>query len=181
MTVSFTSARSVLNVRRAALSLSVVFAAAAGGCANDGGMGNLFSTGALGDAKPAVMEAKASADPVCVSMASQIDGLRKEGSVERLEKASDGKSAAVNVQRSALAKQAQLNKANADFIAKCGPNLPKTAMLAAPVAPVAAATPVKPVAAVKTAAVAKSVAAANASGVTVVPPTATAAAPAVPQ
>jgi hypothetical protein len=178
MTVSFTSARSVLNVRRAALSLSVVFAAAAGGCANDGGMGNLFSTGALGDAKPAVMEAKASADPVCVSMASQIDGLRKEGSVERLEKASDGKSAAVNVQRSALAKQAQLNKANADFIAKCGPNLPKTAMLAAPVA---AATPVKPVAAVKTAAVAKSVAAANASGVTVVPPTATAAAPAVPQ
>ncbi len=173
MTVSFTPARPVMNARRAALSLSLVFAAAAGGCASEGGMGSLFTTGALGDSKPAVTVAKASADPVCVTMASQIDGLRKEGSVERLEKASDGKTSVVNVQRSALAKQAQLNKANADFIAKCGPNLPKTAMVA-PATPVAAATPVKPVAATKTAAVAKSVVAAKDSGVTVVPSTAAA-------
>ena len=162
MTVSFASVRSAHTVRRAAIGLSVVMAAAAGGCASDGGSGGLFSTGTLGDAKPSVTEAKANADPVCVSMASQIDGLRKEGSVERLEKASDGKTSVVNVQRAALVKQTQLNKANADFIAKCGPNLPKSAM-AAPVAP---ATPVKPVA------VAKTVVAAKSTGVTVVPATA---------
>ncbi len=173
MTVSFGSACSAQSLRRAALGLSVIVATVAGGCSSDGGINaNMFSTGAIGDSKPAV-EAKASADPVCVSMATQIDGLRREGSVERLEKAADGKTSVVNVQRSALAKQSQLNKLNADFITKCGPNLPRTAAVAAPVA----ATPVKPVAAVKTASVAKTVAAKDTSGVTVVPPAATVAAP----
>ena len=166
MTVSFASACSPLALRRAALGLSVIVASIAGGCASDGGIGgNLFTTGAIGDGKPA-MEAKASADPVCVTMASQIDGLRKDGSVERLEKAADGKTSVVNVQRAALAKQSQLNKLNADFINKCGPNLPKTAAVVAP----AAAAPVKPAAAVKTASVTKAAVAAKDSGVTVVPP-----------
>ncbi len=62
-------------------------------------------------------------DPVCASLASQIDTLRQEGSIDRLEKAAAGKSSSVQVKRTALAKQAELNKANADFQAKCGPGI----------------------------------------------------------
>lgn len=160
-----------LALRRVAIGVSIVVSAATGGCANEG-IGGLFSTGAISEPAPAATVAKANVDPACVSLSAQIDTVRKEGSVERLEKAADGKTAAVNVQRAALAKQSQLNKLNADFIARCGPNLPKpsvTASLATPAVP-AAATVAKPVvaAAVKPIAV-KAAAAANTSGVTVVP------------
>ena len=64
-------------------------------------------------------------DPACVSLANQIDTLRKDGTVEKLEKASTGKTANVHVKRAALAKQAELNRANADFQTRCGPSLPK--------------------------------------------------------
>lgn len=159
-----------LALRRIAVGVSIVVSAAAGGCANEG-IGGLFSTGAISEPAPAATVAKANVDPACVSLSAQIDAVRKEGSVERLEKAADGKTVAVNVQRAALAKQSQLNKLNADFIAKCGPNLPKssvTASLATPAIP-AAATVAKPVAAAAKPVVVKAAAAANTSGVTVVP------------
>ena len=172
MTLSFAPALPTRTLRQTAFAASIAFAAIAGGCANDGSSGGLFTTGALGDAPAATPAAKVTADPVCVSLSSQIDSLRREGTVERLEKAADGKTPAVNVQRAALAKQTQLNKLNADFIAKCGPALPKssvTASLATPAQPVAA----KPATASTTKAVASKVAApsANNSGVTVVPST----------
>lgn len=155
MTLSF-------GIRRAAIGVSIVIAAAAGGCANEGGIGSMFSTGAISEpvaVKPVV-------DTACVSLQSQIDAVRKEGSVERLEKAADGKTPAVNVQRAALAKQSQLNKLNADFIAKCAPNVPKSTVAAAP-------TPAlpKPNAAVVKPAVVKTAAAVtkDTSGVTIVP------------
>ncbi len=154
MTLSF-------GIRRAAIGVSIVIAAAAGGCANEGGIGSMFSTGAISEpvaVKPVV-------DTACVSLQSQIDAVRKEGSVERLEKAADGKTPAVNVQRAALAKQSQLNKLNADFIAKCAPNVPKSTVAAAPAAPTPAVP--KPNAAVVKPAVVKTAAAS--SGVTVVP------------
>lgn len=121
------------NVRPAATAAIVAAAMSLGACA---GGSDIFSTGALPEPKPVVV---AQTDPVCVTMASQIDALRREGSVDRLEKAADGKTSNVTVQRVALSKQAQLNKANADFIAKCGPKLPKTTV--ASVAPPAATAP----------------------------------------
>lgn len=133
MTVSL-----ALNVRHAALGLAFALATAAGGCSGDGGPG-LFSTGALGEA-PAGAQVKAAVDPACVSMAAQIDKLRQDGSVGRLEKAADGRTPDVTVKRATLVTQAQLNKANADFIAKCGPALPKTAATAA-ATPAPAAAP----------------------------------------
>ncbi|MGQ0457633.1 MAG: hypothetical protein ACT4OU_11285 [Hyphomicrobium sp.] len=89
-------------------------------------------------------------DPACVALASQIDNLRSEGTVDRLEKAAAGKSASVQVKRASLAKQAELNKANADYQAKCGPPMarPQTATLA-PTAP-PQATPATTPAAVAT-------------------------------
>lgn len=181
MITSLASILPAVTLRGAAFGLSIVCATVVGGCANDN-MGSLFSTGALGDAAPAVTTAKATTDPVCVSLSSQIDALRKEGTVGRLEKAADGKSAVVNVQRASLAKQTQLNKLNADFIAKCGPNLPKasvTASLATPVAPVATAAAKPVVAAAKTVGAKALAAAPAASGVTVALPTAATVAPVV--
>jgi hypothetical protein len=130
--------------RRPALIAALAIAAVAGGCAGDS---NIFSTGSLSEPAPAT---KVAADPACVTLAAQIDGLRQDGATDRLEKAAEGKTTTVTVQRASLAKQAQLNKANADFVAKCAPNVPKTAT-----------APVKPAVAKKTA---------ELSGVTVAAP-----------
>jgi hypothetical protein len=149
------------NMRRSVLLVALACAAVAGGCASDGP--GLFATGSVGDAATLT---KTSADPACTTLASQIDNLRKEGTVDRLEKAADGKTSTVTVQRASLTKQAQLNKANADFIAKCGPNLPKSTVAAA-TTPAAAAAPAA--AALATTAPAKAIPAATAaikSGVT---------------
>lgn len=135
------TARTVAN--SVLLAISCAFAA---GCANDGAL----STAAIAPDKPAATAAKV--DPACVSLASQIDTLRQDGAADRLEKASTGKGAKVSVRRDTLAKQVELNKANADFQAKCAPSIPRaqtaqaapagthTAAAAAQVAPVAAQT-----------------------------------------
>lgn len=109
---------------------------AAAGCAQDG---TGLSTASLsGDAsKSAVTAAKV--DPACATLASQIETLRDEGTIDKLEKASSGKSADVRVKRTALAKQAELNKAYADFQTRCGPTIPKAQTAAATPAPTAAA------------------------------------------
>jgi hypothetical protein len=166
------------TIRRPALLAALALAAVAGGCANDSP--SFFTTGSLSE--PAAVT-KASLDPACVTLASQIDGLRKEGTVERLEKAADGKTSTVTVQRASLTKQAQLNKANADFIAKCGPTLSKSTVAAATV-PAAAAAPAA--AALATTAPAKAIPAvagvksgvtsASETGVTIAPQAAAAAA-----
>jgi hypothetical protein len=114
---------------------SILFAFAAvsaGGCASDN------ASLATASVAPEKVAAAPKVDPVCVTLASQIDTLRKEGTVERLEKASSGKTANVQVKRASLAKQAELNKANADFQAKCGPQMPKAQTAQA--APAQAAT-----------------------------------------
>lgn len=121
----------------AILALSSVFAA---GCANNGAL----STAAIAPDKPSATAAKV--DPACMTLASQIDALRQDGAAERLERASTGKGTKVSVRRETLAKQVELNKANAEFQAKCGPSIPRaqTAQAvpatAAQVAPVAAQT-----------------------------------------
>ena len=104
------------------------------GCANDT-TGGLMTTQAVNS--PKASETKA--DPACATLASQIEVLRKDSAVANLEKAADGKSKNVDVKRASLAKQAELNKANADFQAKCLPAAakPQTAQ-AAPAAAQAA-------------------------------------------
>ena len=111
---------------------AVLAGALGAGCANDGNL----ATAGISPEKMAAQSA-AKIDPMCVSLASQIDTLRKEGAVERLEKAAAGKGSSVQVKRASLAKQAELNKANADFQTKCGPKIP--AAQTAQTAPAAAA------------------------------------------
>lgn len=114
-----------------------------GACSSDGLLGGPQTTSAIPE-KPKV-------DPACVSLASQIDALRREGVAERVEAASKGKGATVAVKRESLAKVAELNKANAAFQARCGTVTP-AAVTAPPAAPKAvSSTP--PVAKPKTAAV----------------------------
>jgi hypothetical protein len=159
------------TARRPALLLAALACAAvAGGCANDSP--SFFTTGSLSE--PATVT-KASLDPACATLASQIDGLRKEGTVDRLEKAADGKTSTVTVQRASLTKQAQLNKANADFIAKCGPNLPKSTVAAATVPAAAAATTAAAKAVPAAAAIKSGVTSAADAGVTIAPQAAAAA------
>jgi hypothetical protein len=154
-----------------AKSLRVIPATAAAillaACASDTG-GGLFSTASVvPPAMEAPMAPKAKVDPQCVTLASQIDNLRKEGTIDRLEKVAAGKGDKVQVKRTAIAKQAELNKANAEFQVKCAPRIPMNQEAAAPAAPANPAAAAA-VAKVATKAAAK-VAPAATSGVTVVP------------
>jgi hypothetical protein len=155
----------------------VAVALALGACANDS-MPNLFQTASVA---PPVAEAAATpsrasrVDPACLALANQIDTLRKDGSIERLEKVAAGKGDNVQVKRASVAKQAELNKANAEFQTKCGPKLPQQAVApavpATPAvgpAPVTAAVVAAP--AVKAAAAKAAAPAAVAAGVTAVAP-----------
>ncbi len=141
-----------------------------GACASDGS-GNLFSTASVAPAASDADAPKSRVSNECIALNNQIEGLRKEGTIGRLEKVAAGKGDNVQVKRTAIAKQAELNKANADFQAKCGPRLPASTQAAAPAASSttvasAATTATAPPAAAK-AALAKSAAP---SGVTIAAP-----------
>lgn len=103
-------------------------AALLGGCASETGF---LQTGALATAAPGATAQPAMAqpkiDPSCVTLASQIDTLRKDGVAERIEKASIGKKSTVVVKRESLAKITELAKADAEFQAKCSTLSPKPA------------------------------------------------------
>jgi hypothetical protein len=78
-------------------------------------------------------------DPACIALTARIDALRKEGVTERLEKAAVGKSTTVQVKRASLAQIAELDKANAEFQARCSTLSPKSTQ--AVVVPAASAAP----------------------------------------
>ena len=110
------------------IALAVLAAGLTCGCADGSNLG--LSTQSL-----ATDATAAKTDPVCVSLASQINTLKGDGTIDRLEKAGDGKTVKVSVKRSALQKQAELNKAYADFQTRCGPKVPaQTAAQAQPAA-----------------------------------------------
>ena len=109
-----------------------------GACANDG-----LSFGELGAQPTAALPAKPSVDPACTALASRIETLRRDGVVERVEAVSKGKGSSVKVKRASLAQMAELDKANAEFQARCS------------TVPRAATVPPKPVAAAKQASDAK--------------------------
>jgi len=107
------------------------------GCAADGS--NIFTTGALGSPDSKV-------DPECVTLASRIETLRREGIAEKLEKAAANK---YKMTHADLVKADQLTKTNAEFQQRCSPAMPMNAQLppsqsAAANAP--AAKPAKPAA-----------------------------------
>jgi len=112
--------------RTLTLAAAVSAAALMAGCADTP---SLFNSGSSNLTTSSVAPAPAKADPVCVSLSSQIDGLRKEGIADKIEKASLKK---YKLTTAELAKADQLNKANLDFQSKCSTYKPS--MAAAPAA-----------------------------------------------
>ena len=106
---------SMIRAAAKALTLAGVTVALAG-CAGDGE--NIFTTGALGTS------AEAKLDPMCVTLASRIEALRKEGIAEKIEKAAAKK---YKLTQSDLNTADQLTKANADFQLRCSTIMPKSA------------------------------------------------------
>lgn len=122
------------------IALAVLAAGLTCGCADGSNFG--LSTQSISSDTTA-----AKTDPVCVSLASQINTLKGDGTIDRLEKAADGKTVKVSVKRTALQKQAELNKAYADFQTRCGPKVPAaTAAQAQPAATSAQTASAKPAA-----------------------------------
>src|SRR5215475_5167484 len=103
---------------RARSTVTLLAGLALAGCAADGTDG-LFTTGALSATQTADK-----ADPACVTLAASIEGLRKEGVAEKIEKA------------------AQLTKANAEFQNRCSTVTPKATTAQARPASKAGATDV---------------------------------------
>jgi hypothetical protein len=58
-------------------------------------------------------------DPACVGLSQRIEALRRDGVIDRAEKASVGKTTTVAVKRASLAQIAELDKANAEFQSRC--------------------------------------------------------------
>ncbi len=120
-----------------AVALGVTFLA---GCSSDSGLfGSSLTTQSIGtNANATQVAATPKVDPACYSLSQKIETLRKEGITERLEKASVGKTSNVSVKRTSLAQAAELDKANAEFQAKCSAFGPRPAQTTAQIAPGAA-------------------------------------------
>ena len=107
------------------------------GCAADGS--NIFTTGALGSSDSKV-------DPECVTLASRIETLRREGIAEKLEKAAAKK---YKMTHADIVKADQLTKTNAEFQLHCSTAMPMNAQLPSSQSTAAnapAAKPTKPAA-----------------------------------
>jgi phage-related tail fiber protein len=107
------------------------------GCSSNSGLfGNSLTTQSIGMASTAPAAAPtpvaSKVDPACYSLAQRIEMMRKDGVTERMEKASVGKSTTVAVKRASLAQAAELDKANADFQARCSTLGPRPIQAAAP-------------------------------------------------
>jgi uncharacterized protein YccT (UPF0319 family) len=113
-------------------------------CSGDGSLlGSSLTTSSVAS-NPVTAQASAAPkiDPACASLQARIDALRKEGVTERVEKASVGTTPNVSVKRASLAQMAELDKANAEFQAKCSTLGPRPLPIQAQVAPVATTAPV---------------------------------------
>jgi hypothetical protein len=110
------------------------------GCAMEGNDG-IFTTGSLTGGQQASAE---KADPVCITLASRIETLRKEGIQDKIEKAAAKR---YRMTQADLGKADQLNKANAEFQVRCSTVTPKPTTAAAetpaPAEPAAKAAPKK--------------------------------------
>lgn len=86
----------------------VVGGLALAGCADGTLVGSSLTTSSIDTA--------AKADPACAPLSQQISALRAEGVADKVSKAADRK---YKMKTADLAKADQLNKANAEFQAKC--------------------------------------------------------------
>ena len=143
-------------VTKSIAALLLVGATALGACSGDGVLG--FNSD-VPTATAAIPE-RPKTDPACAALATRIGELRKEGAVERVSKASQGKGETVSVKRASLAKVTELDKANTEFQAKCS-NYPVPVTAAASPAAAPAAAPKTPVARKSAAVATPKVAASN--------------------
>lgn len=103
------------------------------GCSSTNGLfsGNPLTTQSISTSPSGTsVAAVPKVDPACYTIAQRIETLRKDGLTERLEKAAAGKSSTVAVKRTSLAQAAELDKANAEFQAKCSSFGPRAAQVA---------------------------------------------------
>lgn len=125
----------------ATLISALLCAAGLTGCSDSGILGNPLTTQSINTAK--AVPAAPAVDPNCYALSQRIELLRRDNFTERIEKASIGKSTTVSVKRASLAQAAELDKANAEYQAKCSaPALrmaPKATAQAGTVAPAAPA------------------------------------------
>ena len=115
------------------------------GCAGEGGE-SIFTTGSLiSNQQAAAPEPKV--DPACVTLASRIDALRKEGVADKIEKAAAKR---YRMTQADLTKADQLTKVSAEFQLRCSTITPRTATAqpqpSAPPPATAASPPAKTVA-----------------------------------
>jgi hypothetical protein len=110
-----------------ATSAAVLLAAFFAGCAQDGTLltGSL-NTSAI-DQQTAAQEA-AKADPACLTLASQIESLTKDGIADKVSKAAIKK---YKMKTADLAKADELNRANAEFQTRCSSYPPNPTLAAA--------------------------------------------------
>ena len=111
------------------------------GCSSSGSLfsGNPLTTQSISTSPTgaSTVAAAPKVDPACYTIAQRIETLRKDGLTERLEKASEGKTSTVAVKRTSLAQAAELDRANAEFQAKCSTFGPRPMQASAQVAPIA--------------------------------------------
>jgi len=129
-------------MQRASASLAVMITGVSllAGCSSDSSLlGAGFSTQAITPAAAAPVTAAASkVDPLCATLATRIDTLRKDGVVDRAEKASIGKTPSVQVKRQTLSQLAELDRINSEFQSKCSVG-PRPLQAVAPAVPATAA------------------------------------------
>jgi len=118
-----------MTARSAAL--TAVLACLLAGCA-DGGLTSGLNTGSINSSAQTQTAAK-STEALCLTLASQIEGLNSEGVSDKVSKAAAKK---YKLKSTDLAKADELNKANTEFQTKCSSYPPR----------VAAATPAEPAA-----------------------------------
>mgnify|MGYP000954091408 FL=1 len=136
-----------MQKRMMAAASALLAGALVAGCANDGNLlANSLTTSSLTETAEAKATPAQKVDPQCVALMSKIDALRKEGTPERIEKVSAGKGSTAQVKRASLAKMTELDKANAEFQARCSTLSTPQQAAAAPAVTNAAAAAVAPVA-----------------------------------
>ena len=120
----------MVTALRAASAVLLLASTVLAGCAGDGSDGGLFTTGALGEQKSAAVE-PVKVDPACIALTSRIEGLRRDGIADKIEKAAAKK---YKMTQADINKADQLTKANAEFQARCSQLSPKptTAQIGTP-------------------------------------------------
>jgi hypothetical protein len=128
-----------MEIRFASPITLIVGASLLAACSSDGSMlGSSITTSSVGSTTTTAQAAAPKVDPACAPLSARIDTLRRDGVTDRVEKASVGKSATVQIKRASLAQMAELDKVNAEFQSKCTPFGARPAQVyAAPVTPAA--------------------------------------------